>query len=297
MFIETFQENMHDRQIDKDLGKPVFSFVHRTNGFPCQQWFYTTELSRILLVGKHKVFKTIEYLPLVNILACVAPLFDNRFEDFIGHVGTSSQKRLQEAVKDVIVLSRYNTNAYSVGTLLDHLVEALEGKIVYTKDQIERGFKWDQKYVHYMQKSIALALGLTAVITTAEGYDELSYVRSIAALGLLPASYKMLKGCYKVLTTDPNASNKYLEKYEDLLVFVQKLKAQLEESGAIVFTLANGRIVTINEGGRFKRILDSAYDHIFSSKAEFCMLGGLGACLLLTIPQEQLQLSNKFGRW
>ncbi len=253
-FLETLQENMHDRQIDKNLGKPVFSFAHALNGMMVNQWFYTTELSRILLVGEPKIFETVRYWPIVHIMSEAGPLFDNRFENFIKKVGQSSQEQLKEAIKDAILLSPYSTKAYSVSELLDYLIEALQNEIIYTKRQIQHDFKWDQKSLNYMKKSVALALGciatkaISSFIATsaiAKQYNASELLDAIAILGVLPASYRILNGCYKVLATDPNACNQYLPRYEELLSFVQNLKVQLEADDFITFKLANGCIATL----------------------------------------------------
>lgn len=238
---------MHDRQIDKSLGKPVFSFVKMLNGAIQDRWFYTTELSRILLVGEHRVFEAVRYVPVIDVISLAGPLCDNRFENFIKNVGQSSQEQLQEAIKDAILLSPYSTKAYSVSPLLDYLVEALQNEIMYTRDQIKHDFKWDQKSFYYMKKSVALTFGLMAFVAIAKKYNELKYLHAIATLGLFPASYGALKGCYNVLATDPNACNQHVEKYEELLAFVQKLKAQLKENGFITFKLANGCTATLKD--------------------------------------------------
>lgn len=253
-FVEALSQNKHDRQIDKNLGKPVFSFAHALNGMIMNQWFYTTELSRILLVGEPKIFETIRYWPLVHIMSEAGPLFDNRFENFIKNVGQLPQEQLKEAIKDAILLSPYSTKAYSASALLDHLIEALQNEILYTKCQIQHDFKWDQKSLNYMKKSVALALGciatkaISSFIATndvATEYNASELLDAIAMLGVLPASYRILNGCYKVLAIDPNACNQYLETYEELLSFVQKLKVQLEANGFITFKLTNGCIATL----------------------------------------------------
>lgn len=251
--LEILIENGHDRKIEQDLGKRIFSFMHLGGG---TEWYYTTELSRVLLVGEPRVFHAIRYFPVIGFMGGVGPLFDNRFEDFIKKIEQSSEKKLQEAIKDAILLSPYSTKAYSANRLLDYLAEALQNKIVHVKNQIDSDYTWDQESLSYMKKSVLLALGLTACIAITNQYidnnngeNSVSYysksLNDMAILGLFPASYKVLKGCYKVLTTDPNACNQHLEKYEKLLAFVQKLKAQLEENGSITFTLANGRRATL----------------------------------------------------
>lgn len=254
VFFETLSKNTHDRQIDKNLGKPVFSFANTLNGLVLDQWLYTTELSRILLVGEPRVFETVRYLPVVNIISEAGPLFDNRFENFIKNVGQSSQEQLQEAIKDAILLSPYSTKAYSASVLLDYLAEALQNEIMHTRSQITHDFKWDQKSLHYMKKSVVWALGFAATKavssfiatkTIAKKYNALKWFDTIATFGVLPASYRILNGCYKVLATDPNACNQYLERYEELLSFVQELKAQLQADGFITFKLTNGRVATL----------------------------------------------------
>lgn len=251
-FFESIGKNMHDRKIDENLGKPVFSFVERLNGVTVEQFCYTTELSRILLVGEHRVFEFVRHLPIINVISLAGPLFDNRFENFIKNVEKSSQRQLQEAIEDAILLSPYNTKAYSVNKLLNYLVETLQNKIVYIKDQIKHDFKWDQKSFSSMKKSVALAVGLMAFVLYCDNNIEnkvssLEFLNAVATLGLLPVSYQVMKNCYKILTINPNACNQYLDKYEELLAFVQKLKAQLETNGFITFKLTNGRIATLKD--------------------------------------------------
>ena len=258
-FFESIGKNMHDRKIDENLGKPVFSFVETLNGVTVEQFCYTTELSRILLVGEHRVFEFVRHLPIIRVISLAGPLFDNRFENFIKNVEKSSQRQLQEAIEDAILLSTYNTKAYSVSKLLNYLVEALQNKIVYIRDQIKHDFKWDQKSFRSMKKSVAWAIGLMACVVITNKYithgDEniankvssLEFLNAVATLGLLPVSYQVMKNCYKILTINPNACNQYLDKYEELLAFVQKLKAQLETNGFITFKLTNGRIATLKD--------------------------------------------------
>ena len=45
-FDVVIRKNMHDRQIDKSLGKPVFSFERVVDGRVTYQRFHTTDLSR-----------------------------------------------------------------------------------------------------------------------------------------------------------------------------------------------------------------------------------------------------------
>ena len=174
---------MNNQTIDKKMGKPVSSFIQTLNYVPTETFYYTTELSRILLVGEPRVFETVRAIPLINVIMIAAPLFnnrlfDNRFKKFIKNGEKCSQSQLQEAIEDAVVLTTYNTNAYSVSTLLDYLSQALQSKVGYIKDQIK---------------------------------------------------------------CDEN-----LDKYEELLSFVQKLKEQLKTNGSITLTLRDGNTATIN---------------------------------------------------
>lgn len=253
------------KQLQEKFGKPVFSFTLMGEHLSIQDQFcYTTELSRILLVGEPRVFERVRRLPLINVVSPVislaAPLFDNRFESFIKNAEKFSQKQLQEAIQDAILLSPCNTKAYSANKLLNALSKALQNKIAYTKDQIKHNYKWDQKTFSSLKKSGAWAIGLTTLLVITNKYidktniankvphftgsDFLEFLNAIAVLGLLPVSYKILKNCYKILTIRPYACNQDLYKYEELLAFVQKLKAELETNGLIAFELTNGLVIS-----------------------------------------------------
>jgi hypothetical protein len=174
---------MNNQTIDKKLGKPVSSFVRTVDFMPTDTFYYTTELSRILLVGEPRAFETVRAIPLINLIFLAAPLFnnrlfDNRFKKFIKNGEKYSQSQLQEAIEDAVVLTTYNTNAYSVSTLLNYLSKALLSKIGDRMDQIK--------------------------------------------------------------------SNENLDKYQELLSFVQKIKEQLKTNGFITLTLRSGNTATIN---------------------------------------------------
>lgn len=241
-----FESIGHDRERVENLGKTVCTYVKMENGFVVEELYYTSELSKILLFGEHKVFG-ISFLPII---------FDNRFENFIKTVGGSSQSQLQEAIEDAILLSSYNIRAYSVSKLLNYLVEVLQNKILYIKDQIKHNFKWDPKSFSSMKKSVAWAAGLIAYMVITEKYRDKNFNNKIAVLGILdvvvglglfPVSYMVVKNGYNLLTINPNACHQYLNKYEELLAFVLRLKAQLEADGFITIKLTNGRIATVND--------------------------------------------------
>lgn len=260
-FFECIGNNMSNQTIDKKLGKPVSSFIVTLNFVKTDQFCYTTELSRILLVGEPRVFETVRASQLIYFMSLAAPLFDNRlfanrFEKFIKNGEKCSQSQLQEAIEDAVALTAYNTNAYSVSKLLDYLSEALQSKIGPIKDQVKHDSKWDQKSFSSLKKWGALAVGLTAFVVITNKYigdntiensvSNLEGLNAIAVLSLLPVSYQVLKNCYKILTINPHESNQNLGKYEELLSFVQELKEQLKTNGFIALTLHNGNTVTIN---------------------------------------------------
>lgn len=270
-FIETLSKNMHTKELDNNMGKPVYSFVERLNGLMVDQWYYTTELSRILLVGEPQFFESVRYSP-ISFVSIAGPFFDNRFEDFIVNVKQYSLSELQEAIKDAILLTPYSTKAYSVKKLLDYLIAVLQHKIAVVENQIKHNFKWDQESLCYMKKSIAWLAVLATIAVATNTYNQgddakikgmmpnpnndkqikgevsnLEFVHSVAVLGCIPASLAALKGSYKVLTIDPKACNPYLEQYKELLTFVKNLKSQLEANGCITFQLDNGRIATIKQ--------------------------------------------------
>ncbi len=136
-FFESIGKN---RTIDQILGKSVSSFVSKINFAEMDKFFYTTELSRVLLVGEPKVFMTLRRIPLLGQLFITAAplfnnrLFDNRFEEFFNKGEKYYQSELEEAIQDTIVLTTYNTNAYSVSKLLDYLSKKLQTRIACAKD-------------------------------------------------------------------------------------------------------------------------------------------------------------------
>jgi len=237
------------KKIGKNLGKLVSSYVYVGEwGAVLDQWFYTTKASKLLLAGEQGMLGS---------LLSSSRFFDNRFKTFTNNAIKYSQKKLQEAIKDTILLSPYSTRAYSVSTMLDYLVDVLQSRIVYVKNQIKHDSRWDQKTLHYMKNSfvrVVVLMVFSSILNKYVTHDDvgikhkmshLELLQAITSLGIFYTSYEVLKGCYKVLTTDPNAYNQYLEKYEELLVFVQNLKIQLEANGYITFKLANGRIATL----------------------------------------------------
>jgi len=263
-FFESIGENMKNRTIGEKLGKQVFVFVETSDLIQVEKFCYTTELCRTLVVGEHRVFEFLRCLPMINnvinpVINLSTPLFDNRFENFIENVEKNSQRQLQEAIEDAILLSpyEYNTRAYSATKLLIFLSEALQDKIAYIKDQIKHDYKWDQRAFSSLKKSSVWLIGLGTLVVIANKYidktnmghevSNLEFLKAIATLALLPVSYQILKNCYKILTIRPNACNQDLYKYEELLAFVQKLKAQLETDGFITFELKNGCTATVKE--------------------------------------------------
>lgn len=263
-FFQDAQGYYTREQLENYFGKPVFSYQHMIDLIVVDQWLYTTELSKILLVGDNVFFDYMKTTPVVGCIFGVAePIFKNRFSDtrfesFIKNVGNSSQQELQEAIKDALLLSSASTQAYSIHKLLDSLIEVLQDKIIFIKYQIKHDFKCDQKSLRSMKKSLACTAVLIAFVAVTNKFcssddkkvkDTVSNIEGLnafAGLCLFPASYKALKDGYKVLTTDPNVYNKYLDEFQKLLTFVQELKIELKTNGAISFKLANGRIATLN---------------------------------------------------
>ena len=256
-FFESSGKDMNNQTIDKKMGKPVYSstLVSLDTG-AIDKYCYTTELSRILLTGEPRVFEILRLIPLINslmqpvfavhFLVLNNRFFDSRFSKFIKKSEKHSQSQLQEAIEDAIVLTAYNTNAYSVSRLLDYLAKVLQGKVVYIKDQIGHDSKWDQRSLRSLKKSGAWAAGLMAVCIISNKYNA-ENINGIAGLGVIAVSCQMLKSGYKFLTVNPNASNDNLDKYEELLLFVQKLKEQLQANGSIVLALRNGNTATIKD--------------------------------------------------
>lgn len=259
MTITKIEQNAHSKEFEKKVGKKLFSFGHAINGAVVDRWYYTTELSRILIVGEPRMFESVRGWPIISGVYLFGPLFDNRFDDFIENAKQFSQQKLEEAVQDAILLSPYSSKGYSVNKLLDYLIEALQHKVADIKEQVEHNYKWHQKSYSNLKKSVAVLVGLIATVAITSKnithndknkknkVSNLEFLSIIATFGCIPASYKVLKGCYKVVTIDPNASNQYLKKYEELLIFLQKIKLQLETSGCITFKLESGYTATIKD--------------------------------------------------
>ncbi|MDR3550572.1 MAG: hypothetical protein P4L31_04105, partial [Candidatus Babeliales bacterium] len=72
-FFESIGNNMNNQTIDKKLGKPVSSFIRMVDFIATDKFYYTTELSRILLVGEPRVFETVRGIPLINLMMIAAP--------------------------------------------------------------------------------------------------------------------------------------------------------------------------------------------------------------------------------
>lgn len=260
-FFENIQGAMNREQLEKKLGKPVYSFVHMVDFHVMDHWFYTTQLSEILLVGEGPIIETCRLLPVVgsSIVPLISPIFDNRFENFVQNIGNYSQQQLREAIQDTLILTGGSSKAYSMSNLLYYLQDALQTKIDLIENQINFDFRYDQESVYSMQKSVALAAGLIAFISVANRYitcddkkldskiSNLEALHAIASLVLLPASYKILKNSYEFFTKDPHARNQYLHEYQDLLEFVQNLNSELKTDGCITFTLDNGNVATVKE--------------------------------------------------
>jgi len=264
-FFENIQGAMNREQIENKLGKPVNSFVLQVDFHVTDHWFYTTELSKILLVGEGPVIEICRRVPFFgaslvpSILTIISPVIDNRFEDFVENVGKFSQRKLREAIQDTLILTGGSSKAYSMSSLLYYLQDALQTKIDLIENQITFDFRYDQESFYSMQKSVALVASLIAFISVANRYitcddqkigskvSHLEGLHALASLSLIPISYTVLKNSYKVFTKDPNARNQYLHEYKDLLDFVQNLNFQLQTDGCIVFTLDNGNVATVQE--------------------------------------------------
>ena len=168
---------MNNQTIDQKLGKPVSRFVVLTNfgASISERFVYTTELSRILLVGEPRVFETVRHIPVIDSLMGLVAQFNgwffyNRFEKFIKNGEKCSQGQLQEAIEDAVILTTYNTNAYSVSRLLDYLSEALQSKIGYIKEQIKYDSKCDHKSFSALKKWCALAVIQTTFVVVMNEY-------------------------------------------------------------------------------------------------------------------------------
>lgn len=260
-FFENIQGSWSREQVEEKLGKPVHSFVYMVDLIVMDHWFYTTQLSKILLVGEGPIIETCRLFPVVgpSIVQLISPIFDNRFENFVENIGNYSQRKLREAIQDTLILTGGSSKAYSMSSLLYYLQDALQTKIGAIEDQIKSDSTYDQESVYSLQKSVALATALIAFISVANRYitcddkildskvSDLEGLHALASLGLLPASYTMLKNSYKVFFKDPNARNQYLHEYQDLLEFVQNLNSELKTDGCITFTLDNGNVATVKE--------------------------------------------------
>ncbi len=253
-FVETIQQNKHNKELDKKLGKKVFSFIQGLNGAVTDKWFYTSELSRILLVGEPKIFESIRWYPIIDAFCIMGPLFDNRFDAFVKNVKQYSQQELEEAIQDALLLFQYSSKGYTPNKLLDHLIEDLQNTIKH----IEHNYVWDQKSCSSLKKSASWLVGLIAVIAITNRYAvhnnkitskavALESCNNLATLSCIPLSYKLLQDSYNVLTIDPHVDNQYLHRYEALLLFVQRLKLELSTNGCITFKLASGCVATIND--------------------------------------------------
>lgn len=254
LFIQKLEQNMHNKDLDKKLGKHIFSFVEKWNGNLIHRWYYTTELSRILLVGEPKIFESIKWYPIIDVFSEIGPLFDNRFNDFIKQVKQYSEQELEEAIQDALLLSQYSTKGYKPNKLLDHLIATLK----FTINQIEHNYRWDQQSCSDLKKSAIWLVSLIAIIALTNKsttYNNqitnktiiLELINDAAILGSIPLSYKILQNSYKILTTDPSMDNQYLHKYEELLLFVQKLQLELSTNDCITIKLASGYVATIND--------------------------------------------------
>ncbi len=265
-FFQDAQGHYTREQLENYLGKPISNYRHIVDFVVVDEWLYTTKLSKILLVGDSLLFDFMKEMPAVGSLA--GSIFNNsfsdtRFESFIESIGKFSQLELQEAIQDTILLASASTQAYSTHKLLDYLIAALQNKIIIVKAQIEHDFKYDQKSLRSLQKSLAWTVALIAFVAVTNTYcshDEkkekkivsnIEGLNAVACLCILPASYKTLKGCYKVLRTNPNAYNKYVDEFQKLLIFVQELKTELKKNGTIRFKLANGCIATLKVDDTF----------------------------------------------
>lgn len=277
-FFKNAQASMTSEEFAKQLGKmltkPVSYFIFIVDYQIEDRYYYTTELSKLLLGGNSKIIESGKSMPIiwpVFSLASVATyvwdeLFDTRLAAFMKKIEECSQQELQEAIKDALLLSKYSNHGYFPSCLLNYLVEKLQNRVFFVREQVKYNFTYDQESYRYMTRSLPWAIGFLAVVAIASRYDtrevksfsdfetmekqEMSpslFLGSIAMLGAVPTLFKTLKGAYKVLTTDPNAYNQYLEKYEQLLAFVQNLKNELDVVGFITFKLPSGYTATVKD--------------------------------------------------
>jgi hypothetical protein len=229
---ESIGKNLNKLNISEVLGKQVFVYrLIDEYGMCCEKTTYTSELSRLLLEGGN--------------------IFFNRFDSFIKNVEIYSLSILKEAIEDALLLSpyEYNTNSYSASKLLNFLSDGLQNKIAYIKEQIKHDYKWDPKNLSSLKKTAALAICLKTLDAVIDRNDlsKLDDLRTIVSLALLPVSYQILKNCYKLLTIRPNDSNQYLDKYEELFAFVQKLKAELDKNKFITIELNSGLVASLKD--------------------------------------------------
>jgi len=262
-FFQDAQGNFSREQLENYFGRPVSSYQHLVDFIVVDEWLYTTDLSKILLVGDNVIFDSMKEIPVAGaVLRLIEPIYknrfcDTRFENFIKNVEKSSQQELQDAIRDAILLSSASTQAYATPQLLDYLIAALQNKIIVIKNQMKHDFKYDQKSLLSMKKSAVSVIVLMACVaitnkncssddnTVNKTVSNATALNSLAFLCLLPASYKLLKDCYAVLMIDPNAYNQYLDEYQKLLIFVKKLKIELKNTGALSFKLATGCKATV----------------------------------------------------
>lgn len=259
-FFEHAQSGMNREQLEIKLGKPVYRFVQPLDytliidDYEFRDYcLYTTELSKILLVG------------------------ENRFDDFIESIGKSSQKQLREAIQDTLLLTGGSSKAYSMSKLLYYLEDILQRKIDFIENQIKFDYTYDQESVFAAQKSFTVAVALIVFASVAQAYipsdaknsnntnvSNAEGLYSLAILGLIPALYIVLKNSYEVLTKNPRAHNQYLKEYQDLLEFVQNLIFELKEKSCISFTLDNGNLANIKEYSPFPFSLFPVHSVAFS---------------------------------
>lgn len=140
-FFQDAQGYYTREQLENYLGKPVFSCQHMIDLIVVEEYLYTTELSKILLIGDSVFFNAMKLVPAIgSIFLMLDPIvhnrfFDTRFETFIKNIEKYSQEKLQEAIKDAVLLSSASTQGYFVHNLLDYLSKTLRNKIIFIKRQ------------------------------------------------------------------------------------------------------------------------------------------------------------------
>lgn len=148
-------------------------------------------------------------------------LVAGEISQFLDEIKYWEEKDIYFALEEFIRLRPFNKREWtspSIEGLLADLHRILKEQTEYINNQIKNQYRFDYR-------SLAMAAGWLSLST---GMGAIGYYAKDQTLAMLLASFSILFAVVSVIdflaANNPNRYNEYLEKYQNLLKFVQKLQ-------------------------------------------------------------------------